>query len=146
MMVRIVLFFVFSLAFSVEGPAQNAPLIGIDSNYALDMATRNKAWKDRSVPVDPCELFAKNGCQNARIRLWVGEDGINRLTYATQTCASCAAGRSKTLPSHLSKRRLGGLCKTTSAGYLEETDTREEIGGRGSIHRKRRQPRGQEWR
>src|SRR5262249_31409293 len=85
MILRIVLFGVFSLAFSLEGPAQNAPLIGIDSNYALDMATRNKAWKDRSESVDPCELLAKNGCQNSRIRLWVGEDGINRLTYATQT-------------------------------------------------------------
>jgi arabinogalactan endo-1,4-beta-galactosidase len=84
-MLRVLLFFVFSLAFSVDGLAQTAPLIGIDSNYALDMATRNKAWKDRSERIDPWELFAKNGCQNARIRLWVGEDGINRLNYATQT-------------------------------------------------------------
>ncbi len=86
---RIVLFAVFSLAFSVSGLAQNAPLIGIDSNYALDMATRQRAWKDRSGPVDPCAMFAKLGCQNARIRLWVGENGINRLTYATET-ARCA--------------------------------------------------------
>ena len=85
MALRIMLFSLCSVAFSIDGLAQNAPLIGIDSNYALDMATRNKAWKDRSEPVDPFELFAKNGCQNARIRLWVGEDGINRLTYATQT-------------------------------------------------------------
>ena len=84
-MLRIVLFFAVSLAFSVEGLAQNAPLIGIDSNYAVDMATRSKTWKDRSESVDPYDLFAKNGCQNVRIRLWVGEDGINRLTYATQT-------------------------------------------------------------
>src|SRR4029077_7560420 len=40
---------------------------------------------------------------------------------------------------------LGGLCKTTSAGCLEETVTREEIDGRGSIHGKRRQPHGSEW-
>src|SRR4029077_17970886 len=40
---------------------------------------------DRSELVDPWDLFAKNGCQNARIRLWVGDDGINRLTYATRT-------------------------------------------------------------
>src|SRR5262245_61844950 len=85
MIMRIVLFFVCSLAFSVEGLAQNVPLIGIDSNYALDMAARNKTWKVRAELVDPCELLAKNGCQNARIRLWVGEDGINRLNYATQT-------------------------------------------------------------
>jgi arabinogalactan endo-1,4-beta-galactosidase len=85
MILRIVLFVVFSLAFSVEGLSQNAPLIGIDSNYAVDMATRSKTWKDRSEPVDPWQLFAKNGCQNTRVRLWVGDDGINRLNYATQT-------------------------------------------------------------
>ena len=82
---RIVFFCVFSLAYSVSGLAQNAPLIGIDSNYSLDMATRHKAWKDQSGPLDPGALFAKLGCQNARIRLWVGENGINRLTYATET-------------------------------------------------------------
>jgi arabinogalactan endo-1,4-beta-galactosidase len=85
MNLRIALFVVFSLAFSVEGLAQSIPLVGIDSNYALDMATRSKAWKYRSESVDPFELFAKNGCRNARLRLWVGEDGINRLNYATQT-------------------------------------------------------------
>ena len=76
MMLRIVLFSVYSLAFSIDGLAQHAPLVGIDSNYALDMATRNKAWKDRSERVEPFALFAKNGCQNARIRLWVGDGGI----------------------------------------------------------------------
>src|ERR1700734_653952 len=85
MILRVVLFVVFSLAFSVDGQAQNVPLIGIDSNYALDLATRGKTWKVRSEPVDTCELFAKNGCQYARIRLWVGEEEINRLTYATET-------------------------------------------------------------
>ena len=145
MILRIVLFFAFSLAFSVEGPAQDAPLLGIDSNYALDMATRNKAWKDRSEPVDPCELFAKNGCQNARIRLWVGEDGINRLTYATQTARRAKQAGLKPYLVIFLERRLGGLCKTTSAGCLEETDTREEIGGRGGIHGKRCQAHGSEW-
>src|SRR5262249_3791381 len=53
--------------------------------YALDMAARKKAWKAQSQPVDPFEFFAKHGCQNARIRLWVGDEGINRLMYATQT-------------------------------------------------------------
>ena len=85
MIMRIVLFVVFLLAFSVGGPAQDTPLIGIDSNYALDMARHNKAWKDRSGPVEPYELFAKHGCQHARIRLWVGDEGVNRLTYATET-------------------------------------------------------------
>ncbi len=85
MILRIVQFIVFPLAFAVEGLAQHAPWIGIDSNYALDMATRSRKWKNRSEPVDPFELFAKNGCQNVRIRLWVGDEGINRLNYATAT-------------------------------------------------------------
>ena len=82
---RIVLLVVFAPPWSVSGLAQNAPLIGIDSNYALDMATRKKAWNDRSGPVDPFALFAKVGCRNARIRSWVGENGINRLHYATES-------------------------------------------------------------
>lgn len=85
MIARIVLVAVFSLTVSVGVPAQNAPRIGIDSNYALDMAKRNQTWKDRSGPVDPFALLAKHGCQSARIRLWVGDDGVNRLTYATET-------------------------------------------------------------
>ena len=82
---RIVLVVVFAPRCAVSCLAQTTPLIGIDSNYALDMATRKKAWIDRSGPVDPCTLLAKFGCQNARIRLWVGENGINRLNYATET-------------------------------------------------------------
>jgi arabinogalactan endo-1,4-beta-galactosidase len=85
MILQIVLFVVLSLTFSVGGLAQDAQLIGIDGNYALDMARHNKSWKDRSGPVDPFVLFAKHGCQDARIRLWVGEDGINRLNYAVET-------------------------------------------------------------
>jgi arabinogalactan endo-1,4-beta-galactosidase len=65
----------------------SAPCIGIDCNYALDMAKRNKAWTAPSGPVDPFALFAKLGCQGARIRLWVGDDGVNQLTYATATAS-----------------------------------------------------------
>lgn len=65
--------------------AQDAPLIGIDSNYALDMAQRKLTWKDGSESIEPAEFFAKHGCGHARIRLWVGDEGMNRLNYATQT-------------------------------------------------------------
>lgn len=85
MIQRTMLLVVFSLACSIIGHAQDSPLIGIDSNFALDMATRKKAWQDQSHPVDVFELFSKQECQNARIRLWVGNEGINRLDYATQT-------------------------------------------------------------
>ena len=78
----------FSVAMSIEARAQNAPMIGVDTNYALDMATHNRVWKDRSLPVDPLALFAKGGCRNARIRLWVGDDGINRLKIRHRDRAS----------------------------------------------------------
>lgn len=85
MVTRMALFVVFSLTISAGALAQDVPCIGMDSNYALDMATRNKTWEDPSGPVDPLTLLAKHGCKNARIRLWVGDDGTNRLTYATET-------------------------------------------------------------
>lgn len=69
MIARIVLFVVVSLTSSVGGMAQDARLIGIDANYALDMARHDKSWKDRSGPVEPFVLFAEHGCRDARIRL-----------------------------------------------------------------------------
>jgi arabinogalactan endo-1,4-beta-galactosidase len=82
---RSILVVLFSFGFSITGFAQNDPLMGVDSNYALEMAARKREWKEGSERVDPYELFAKNGCRNARIRLWVGDDGMNRLTYAIET-------------------------------------------------------------
>ena len=51
------------LAFSIGALAQNGALIGIDSNYVLDMAKHHRTWKDQSGPVDPYVLFAKLGCR-----------------------------------------------------------------------------------
>jgi arabinogalactan endo-1,4-beta-galactosidase len=59
--------------------------IGVDANYALNMSERGKVWKDGAMEADPYELLAQHGCQSARIRLWVGDDGVNRLHYATTT-------------------------------------------------------------
>lgn len=73
------------LAMAVNALAQEVPHIGIDCNYALDMARQGKQWRDASGAVDPFVLFARAGCRDARIRLWVGDEGSNRLTYATQT-------------------------------------------------------------
>lgn len=61
------------------------PLIGIDANYALDMAAQDRTWRDEDQPIDPFSLLAKHGCEHARIRLWVGDEGMNKLNYATQT-------------------------------------------------------------
>jgi arabinogalactan endo-1,4-beta-galactosidase len=81
-----------TLAFALSLPivsfvasAQDAVRIGIDSNYVLEMAARHRQWQDASGPIEPYALFAKLGCQSARIRLWVGDDGSSRLAYATET-------------------------------------------------------------
>lgn len=68
-----------------HGTIERAPGIGIDANYALDMASRDRRWIHDSRSIDPFELLANNGCEHARIRLWVGDEGMNRLEYATQT-------------------------------------------------------------
>ncbi len=64
---------------------QDSPRIGIDSNYVLEMSASKKEWKLGEEAVDPFAFFAAQGCQGARIRLWVGDEGMNRLHYATQT-------------------------------------------------------------
>lgn len=81
------LLLIFFEAFAPIGVAEetHSPLFGIDCNYALEMETRGKRWKSDSDPVAPFKLFAQQGCQSARIRLWVGDEGVNRLKYATET-------------------------------------------------------------
>ena len=73
---------------SADVRAQNTTMVGIDSNYALDMEAHSKVWKDQSETINPYEFFARNGCRHARIRVWVGDEGMNRLNYATQTALS----------------------------------------------------------
>lgn len=82
---RIVSCFALLLTFAAGVRAQDPPVVGIDSNYTLDMAARKRTWSDRTGLVDPVELLAKNGCRGARIRLWVGDEGMNKLNYATDT-------------------------------------------------------------
>jgi arabinogalactan endo-1,4-beta-galactosidase len=66
-------------------PADKPAWVGVDCNYILDMTAAKKSWRDGSGPVDPFTLFAKQGCQVARVRLWVGGDGSNRLNQAIET-------------------------------------------------------------
>ena len=65
--------------------AGEVPKIGIDSNYALEMEARGKSWQNPAGAVDPFQSLAQAGCQEARIRLWTGDEGLNGLTYATET-------------------------------------------------------------
>lgn len=73
------------LFFGVRAQAQSSPLLGVDCNYALEMARRGQTWKVGTKPVDPIQLFAEQGCRLARIRLWVGDTGVSKLDEATET-------------------------------------------------------------
>jgi arabinogalactan endo-1,4-beta-galactosidase len=76
---------ILALSCAFERPHEPTKRIGIDANYALEMTERGKVWKDGAGEVDPYQLFSRHGCQSARIRLWVGDEGPNRLHYATST-------------------------------------------------------------
>ncbi len=58
--------------------------IGVDANFILSgEQSRHGFWVDEK-RVDPLELFAINGANAFRLRLWVGKDGESKLTYATE--------------------------------------------------------------
>lgn len=82
---RQLLFMHFVLFWGALASAQSVPLLGVDCNYALDMARRGQTWRDGVEQVDPVQLFADQGCRLARIRLWVGDEGVSKLDEATQT-------------------------------------------------------------
>jgi arabinogalactan endo-1,4-beta-galactosidase len=72
--------------------ARGEALVGVDCNYALDMAARGRTWQDASgAAVEPLAFLAQNGCKLARIRVWVGDEGTNRLDYAIQTAQRAQA-------------------------------------------------------
>jgi|GEM_PF-709050 len=58
--------------------------IGVDANFVPQAEKANHGfWVDRQ-HVDPLELFAVNGADSFRLRLWVGEEGESKLDYATE--------------------------------------------------------------
>jgi arabinogalactan endo-1,4-beta-galactosidase len=63
--------------------------IGVDANFIPQAERANYGfWVDQQ-RVDPLELFAVNGADSFRLRLWVGEDGDSKLNYATQLSRHC---------------------------------------------------------
>jgi arabinogalactan endo-1,4-beta-galactosidase len=82
---RLLVILAACLVFCACAAADQGVSVGVDCNYALGMAKHGKTWKDASTPVEPFDFFAKHGCQSARIRLWVGDEGMNQLDYATET-------------------------------------------------------------
>jgi arabinogalactan endo-1,4-beta-galactosidase len=64
--------------------ADRAPfLTGVDANYAPAMAAQGAVWKSGSTPVDLLPELHRRGANAFRVRVWVGDDGPSRLTYAT---------------------------------------------------------------
>jgi arabinogalactan endo-1,4-beta-galactosidase len=74
----------FDRACTRDGPFTPNPSfrVGVDANY-VPQGERHGFWVGEQ-RVDPLELFATNGANGFRIRLWVGNEGESRLEYATE--------------------------------------------------------------
>jgi arabinogalactan endo-1,4-beta-galactosidase len=84
------------LALALPRAARADGPIGVDCNYAMQMQSRGRIWRDSTgAETDPLKLFAAAGCQLARIRLWVGDDGPNHLAYAVETARHAKAAGPK---------------------------------------------------
>ena len=59
-------------------------LVGVDANFIPQGEQNGVMWYVGDTQVDPLVLFAKQGVQSLRLRVWVGEDGPTKLDYATQ--------------------------------------------------------------
>ncbi|MFC1917583.1 glycosyl hydrolase 53 family protein [Chloroflexota bacterium] len=58
--------------------------IGVDANFIPQGEKAGHGFWVGDQRVDPLELFAANGANSLRLRLWVGEEGESRLDYATE--------------------------------------------------------------
>ena len=59
-------------------------LAGVDANYIPEGEAKGEKWYSGGSLVDPLALIAAQGAQSLRLRVWVGDDGPSRLSYATQ--------------------------------------------------------------
>ncbi|PTY02652.1 hypothetical protein DB346_08910 [Verrucomicrobia bacterium LW23] len=107
-------FFLLILATALAGdstPPRRDPLVvGIDCNYVLQMESAGAKWASASAEAaaptasgpgtsagafasspDPFHTFAALGATSIRIRLWVGEEGVNRMAYALETAKRARA-------------------------------------------------------
>jgi arabinogalactan endo-1,4-beta-galactosidase len=57
--------------------------VGVDSNFIPQAEAQNQGFWVSGDRVDPLELFAVNGVDSFRLRLWVGDKGESKLDYAT---------------------------------------------------------------
>jgi arabinogalactan endo-1,4-beta-galactosidase len=59
-----------AVAFFIQNtPAQNF-YFGADLSYVNEMEDCGVVYKENNEPKDPCEIFADNGCNLVRLRLW----------------------------------------------------------------------------
>lgn len=65
--------------------------VGVDMNYALEMERAGKTWTVDGASADVFKTLAAAGCDSFRVRLWVGDDGVNGLAYATETARRAQA-------------------------------------------------------
>ncbi len=56
--------------------------VGVDANYVTQGEKADHGFWIDGKRVDPLDLFAVNGANAFRVRLWVGEEGESRLEYA----------------------------------------------------------------
>lgn len=77
----------------VAEPERADFMLGVDSNYALDMEARGAQWKWDG---QEQELFAgmkEAGACWLRVRLWTGDEGMNGKAYATTTIERATKAR-----------------------------------------------------
>ncbi|NIS80581.1 MAG: hypothetical protein GTO14_10340 [Anaerolineales bacterium] len=69
---------------NAEAPAtSDAFRVGVDANYVPQGDRADRGYWVLEDRVDPLELFAANGANAFRLRLWVGDKGESKLDYAT---------------------------------------------------------------
>ncbi len=75
--------FDLSCAASVNDGGEDLFRTGVDANYVPQGESAGRGYFTGDRRVDPLELFAANGVDAFRVRLWVGDEGESGLEYAT---------------------------------------------------------------
>lgn len=79
-----------ALLFAADAVGRPDAQVGVDANYALEAFAAKKTYRDRGGQSlnDAPALFkylAAQGVKDFRVRLWVGDEGTNKLRYAIAT-------------------------------------------------------------
>ncbi len=70
---------------AADTKSTNKPFnVGVDANFTPQGEDPYTGYRVGDKYVDPLELFAVNGANAFRLRLWVGERGESKLDYATE--------------------------------------------------------------